>query len=271
MAQSPAEQLTTSADGAGSLDWLADQYTLSLATLDDLGFSESDGIPAFEQIRDAINPALALCLDTREADGCQDELVIAPSIQTVGVMGTRRKPGLIPRFDRKQSRHAKTTVSEDLWGQFGDKAPVHDNGGGGAFSAAILLGDVVDPLNRIQSANCYGEPGLVFTAMEVEGPDGQRTALGHEHVRESRQGREVYGATLGQLVLHSAQRRLAGDPSLGRTLFTLLVHYPNRPVGERDRVPNLAMAGGRLLLGKSYVDYASPDAGVQRVLRLALV
>jgi hypothetical protein len=213
------------------IGWLSDLYALNDGALADLGFSEKQRakyVPAFEQVRDAITPASAAWLNEQRDAGHQGELVIPPSVRGIGLLGRNRKTGLLPRFDLKQNPDGhKTAVfgtpnKNESW----DKHPIHDNGQSGAFQAAMLLGDTTDPRPRhkAKAANLYNQAGLVFTDLRVI---DQRKALKAERAIHEQAGRTLIEATIGQIILANAQRRLAGERMLDQWLtYTRLVHYP---------------------------------------------
>jgi len=228
------EEAVVDADTFGvnaDIGWLSDLYELNDGALADLGFSarqRAKYVPAFEQVRDAIDPATATWLNEQRLVGNQGELVIPPSVQRIGLLGRNRKDGLIPRFDLKQNPDGQRTVvygtpnKNESW----DKHPIHDNGQSGTFQAAILLGDTTDPRPRHKSkdANLYNQAGLVFTDMRVV---DQRKALKAERAVHEQAGRTLIEATIGQIIVANAQRRLAGERMLDQWLtYTRLVHYP---------------------------------------------
>ena len=207
------------------IGWLSDLYALNDGALADLGFTQKQRekyVPAFEQVRDAITPASAAWLNEQRDAGHQGELVIPPSVRGIGLMGRNRKSGLIPRFNLKQSADGRKTVvfgtpkRNDSW----DKHPVHDNGLIGAFPVAILLGDTTDPRPRhkAKNANMFNQAGLVFTDMRVI---DQRKALKAERAIHEQAGRTLIEATIGQIILANAQRRLSGERML-RPRLTLV-------------------------------------------------
>ncbi|MEO7363901.1 MAG: hypothetical protein ABIV43_00120 [Candidatus Saccharimonadales bacterium] len=254
-----------------SSDWalnLADQYELSVAALGELGFTEADGIPAFQQVTAGLGENNAVWLNDRKASGDQDELVIVPNIESIGLMGTSRKPGLIPRFDRKQSKNDKTYVYNPLWDKSKDKDPIHDNFLNEQFGTAVLLGDVTNPRDHNKPANDYQEPGLVFTSMKVP---AQRDALKTEAAEHAAQGRQLRNATIGQIVLVNAQRRLQGKPFLDTQTYTRLTHYPDVKLDGDACVPDVGANDRQLGLFGSNVQDGWGSSGVRRALRIAKI
>ncbi len=255
--------------GQVSSDWilnLADQYELSVAALGELGFGEADGIPPLEQITAGLGATNAEWLNERKDSGDQDELVITPKIASIGLIGTSRKPGLIPRFDRKQPKTDETYVFNAIWDKIIDKDPAHDNGGTEKFGAAVLLGDVSDPSNCAKPANSYDEAGLVYVNMRV--PE-QRDALKREAANQLCKGRELKGATIAQIVLVNAQRRLQGKQFLDTRNFNRLTHYPDINLDGAAYVPNVAADVRQLGLDGSNVQYDWGSIGVRRALRVS--
>ena len=245
--------------------WANDEYALNIAALGELGFDkktiETD-VPAYEQVRDGLY-TLGGHLGDRRTLRAVDELVIAPSLQGIGLKGTTRKPGLIPRFDKKQNG-VDTVVWSDLWGQFADKDPLHDNGTNEAFPVAVLLDDTQDPRpGTSKKANAYDEVGLVYTGMTVE---KQREALAHDTTMHKVVGRELRSATIAQIVVANAKRRLECKPFLDQRTFTRLTHYPDKVVDGVAYVPFVNSRDSRLGLDGSDVDYGWVSYGVRRVL-----
>jgi hypothetical protein len=257
--------------GGNIYERLSSQYGQTTSALGDMGFNEHDGIPSYELVRDAIRP-YAGWLSIRLEAGHHDELVIAPSLQVVGLVGDHDKPGLIPRFDEKQS--LPTIVNGPIQGFFKDKSPVHDNGTKDVFPVAILLGDISAPDNPSQPANVRGEPGLVYTDMNVA---DQRRALHAEQDMHAQAGRLFAGVTVGQIIMVNAARRAAGQRRLDVYTQTRLVHYPNRKneqnfssVPSTDITLSRDSTNSRQWVKSSKVKNASPELGVRRVLRLPL-
>jgi hypothetical protein len=260
----------TVADRTGAdVEWLADQYELMLMALGSLGFGEKDGIPAYEQVCDAVSPDTAVWLNERQEAGDQDRLVIAPSLQAVGLVGSKQEPGLVRRYNRGQSDpFYRIWVWGQLWRQFGDKAAVHDNGVNELFSVAVLLGDKTDPQKPAQPANDLNEPGLVYTRLSS---DGQKITLDAEIEQQARAGRQLMAATIGQLIVVSTADRETGLPALSRRGMTYLAHYPARPVplGLFDYAPTFFSSHNyHLMLAMSEVPNKCDWSGVRRALLL---
>jgi hypothetical protein len=267
----------------GWTDGLSVRWGRSVLGLYDLGFRPRDGIPTFAQVEGAVAP-IAARLDGRRGEGDVAELVIAPSVQDIGLIGTPRDPGLLQLFDRGQDAGKGTYVWRGCWGKFGDKAPVHDNGVTARFSVAVLLGDVIDPLDPSKPANAYDQPGLVYPNTVVA---SQRSAIAKE-ARQVEDGLEPAAARISTIVLANASRRAlrrllvaAGLevelPTLdeGRT-FTNLVHYPTLPFvnaqsgPKTSYIPNVCWHDGRMRLSGTPSGGRWGSIGVRRELRLAV-
>jgi hypothetical protein len=269
---------------AGTDAWLQDQYELSKAALGDLGFEERD-IPTLDDVKDRLDPVTrGFLADRGEQPGVKDELFIVPSVGYVGLRGTHRQPGLIPRFDSGQAAGDETTLnasSENMvWGwRTEDKSPVHDNGPSDRFQVGVLLGD--SALER----------GLVHAGLTTS---GQVDALQQERddLKASR-GVTVDPITVGQIIAINAQRRHAGDPMLDKgDSGTRLVHYPPQSGrvfqhsfrsphefmesmvargGNRrtEVVPLVTVRGNHMALTDHEAETAKPGVGVRRTLRIS--
>lgn len=240
-------------------EWLSRQYDLAVRALSDLGFSRS--IPTFEQIKDAITEQDAVLLNARRAGGAKDELVIVPRLQTVGLIGTKRKPGLIPRFDRKQKPKDATRFEGSIWDVFDDKDPLHDRARGREVpTVAILLGG---------------------KSVDDEAIDGRGLVARNRSVSEQRETMEMYQeahraihknnrlvvASIGHIVMANAARRINGEPMLDQHTTTRLIHYPG---SVADGVPTVRSDGRQLVLGRSPLYGIWNAHGIRRALRLKI-
>ena len=82
------------------LGWLHDQYRINVAALHEAGeANERTPIPTLEQVRKATRPETAIWLNERRRAGHQDELVIVPNLEDIGLFGTSEQAGLIPQLD----------------------------------------------------------------------------------------------------------------------------------------------------------------------------
>ncbi len=258
----------------GELDWLADDYAGATAGLVDLGFSQrqiEDGVPALERIEDALAPFTAW-LGTRARLGAQHELAIGPSVRKIGLMGTKRWPGLIPRFDKLQSEADQTQVWPRLWTQIEDKDPRHDGDTevdvSAPFSVAILLGDNRDPVNTCEPANRYNNPGGVYPSVSS---DEQRARLLNETYAHGIAGREVVEVAIGEIVAVNAKRRHANLPFLSSGIATRIVRYDDQGVAGynmADYTPAIRVMGQRQQLGGVGAEAIQDDIVVRRVLKL---
>ena len=256
------------AGGDTSVEWLKDGYDLNLAALGELGFSAKalEALPSYEQVAAGVNNGTANWLDYQCADaGMHRRFVLAPRIQDIGLIGTKRAPGLITRFDKEQNG-VNTYVWEFPWGtEFKDKAPIHDNGAPDKWNAGVLLGDTKDPRDNSKKANGYEEPGLVYVGMTVP---QQRKELETEIQTHKQAGRELHSATIGEIVVANAQRRLEGKPLLGQRTCTRLVHYPETVVARIACIPIVKSRNCQQRLSVSSVDNEWNNQGVRRVLRI---
>jgi len=251
-----------------SLGWLDEQYEVSITALGELGFDKrtlETEFPNLEQIKSGITDASVTWLNSQRAsNGMHRRLVIAPRIQDVGLVGTVHEAGIITRFDKKQD--AETELAQDLWDIFDDRDPVHDNGATEKWAATVLLGDTVDPRDSSKPANSYDEPGLVFTGLTVA---EQRTELATEATTHKTTGRLLVSASIAQIVVANAQRRVEGLPLLDQRTFTRLTHYPDVPVDGSPYVTGVYSRGRLLGLSGSFSDINTWDySGVRRALRI---
>lgn len=257
-----------------SLDWLDEQYDLAITALGDLDFDEqwvASNVPALEQVKDAIDDETAAWLNQQRTKAeMHRRLVIAPSTQSIGLLGESGSEGLIPRFDMKQNHKGRTIIEWDAWKRFGDRDPLHDNGSKEPVTVDIVLGDTRDPLHPEEPANDYNEFGLVFVNMSL---GDQRAALASESAIHAEFGRDLQPVTLGSYVLANAQRRIEGRPLFDLATKTRLVHYPNPSGAETthfpDLMPLLDSVGPMGLGGYDYkVLHEHPQHGVRRMLHV---
>jgi hypothetical protein len=260
----------------GELGWLADGYAAAKASLPDLGFTEPQiqkGVPALEQVQEALAPVTAW-LGMRTSDGHEHEVIIAPSVQRIGLMGTNRWPGLIPRFDKLQSLSSQTQIWPRFWTERGDKDLSHDGlsdvGSSLPFSVAILLGDISNPIDTQRAANNYNDPGGVHPDLCA---DEQRFMLLSEQVAHIAAGRVVAGVEIGQIIAANARRRRDGQAFLSTGIITRLVQHPHQevvsPEGHvADWIPAVRVVGQQQVLGGSPVEAIQDDIVVRRVLKL---
>lgn len=257
--------------------WLAEQYGLNLAALDDLGFGEGDDIPALEQVEEAAQPSTTAWLADRFVSGYRDRLVLAPSAQAVGIIGDKYAPGFVPRFDEKQGFLRKTRTSKH-WASLGDKNPIHDNGNPVSFTAAILLDNTdhrpkladqpTDNTGRLDHGTIYAHSSRLAEKIAT---------FETEEAEQAKAGRYLASVTVPQLIVVTAQERQLGPatPS-GIVGTTALVHYPTfRQDGrEKDSIacqPTFYMQGNkkpRVFLGERWTAVASEP--LRRVVRLQL-
>jgi hypothetical protein len=241
-------------------DWLSGQYALARQALTDLGFEEQDGIFPFEAVRDSVDTEIENLHASRIQVGQSDELVIVPSVHSIGLFGDldtfnvdRRGGGdLLHRFDREQDKRFATTIQGHLisvWREYNDVSDIHDNGSSTPFSVAILLGCAVDTGGNHGAHRKHGElePGLVNTNMNYA---EQRAALAAEQDEHRayypNAKHELMGATIGQIVMVNASRRAAGILFLDQKTATRLIHYPPT-TQQRSRAYIPAVTSSRIL------------------------
>lgn len=273
----PGSLGAASVNGAATeLSWVADSYGAAVESLPDLGFSEQqveEGVPTLERVQEALVPVSAW-LGMRTRNGHEHEVIIAPNVQRIGLIGSGRWPGLIPRFDKLQGEDDRTIIRPSLWTQRPDKDPLYDGAPDAdrlpLFSVAILLGDISDPVNIREAANLYNDPGGVYPDLCA---DEQRFMLLNEKVAHGLAGRRVEGVTIGQVIASNARRRRDSQPFLSTATVTRLVGHPDKevvsPEGNAvDWTPAVRAVGQRQELGGVGAELMQDDVVIRRVLRL---
>lgn len=98
----------------------------------------------------------------------------------------------------------------------------------------------------------------------------QIEALTKERLTEQQRGRQFASATIGQIVLVNAQRRLTGEPLLDERTLTRLTHYSEQTRNgySSSRVPRVDVYDGRLRLEDTNVRIGWNYHGVRRALRV---
>lgn len=257
-----------------TLESLPYHYGNAVAAVRAMGFGPQTPLPALGQLTDGVRSHedwLKQQVDAKQ--GAQ--LVIFPSLQEIGVMGDSGKPGLVTRFDGGRGIYGSSTVYKEVWGQFEDDDPIHDDYRKAAWGAAILLNDLVDPRNPYVKANHFSEPGLVYTLMTL---DLQNTALEEEQSEHSQEGRYLTVATLSPVVMSYVQRKLSGEDIFYKRRLTNLVHYGavnmDISVGARRPtvgwIPTVDFGGAGMYLGYTQSNIPSVENGVRRKLDLPI-
>lgn len=249
---------------------LSQQYDTAVAALEAMGFGQGDGIPSLAQIATGLTPNDMEWLDWRRVQGHQDALVIAPSVQTIGLVGTAEQPGLLPRAAAATGGAVTYSATPQLQAAYRDRDREHDNAIlFRPFSTSFLLGDVTDPFDPGMPANAADEPGLVHTNQTVA---GQRDSLmGEKDLLERDwgiQSTRLRAASLGQLVTNTVQRQLTGQPHLDPETSTLLIHYPEQTADGRGYVPRVRSLGRHIAIGQGFTNLANQHRGIRRALRL---
>jgi hypothetical protein len=225
---------------------LAVQYDLNKAVLGRLGFDQQEieeQVPSLEAIDSALRPNELGWINQQTAAGYAAKLVIAPSVQSIGLVGMRYAPGLLPRFDIEQPKRADTRVSK-AWLSIGDMNPIHDNGFSGRFSAAILLEPIGDML--ISDAEGMAADGALSNDQLLRSTasvDAKTQALRKNQSEQAGAGRRVVSATISQLVVREAMARYTGQRSFQHKYSTGLPHYPVMKGGSRGSIPTLSRGG----------------------------
>jgi hypothetical protein len=247
--------------------WLAGQYELNLEALRDMGFHGDERLgepPEFDDVLDAFTIPTLLKFDGRRQKGFRDNLVVAPSMQAVGLMGNGDGPGYIPRFDRKQGSGFKTTVLESVWDQIPDRAEAHDPHVPEGWSIAIVLdsgSDLDDSLMMSGDSN----RGLLYRGMN--GADQRDILATDEEDVNLGDTVELSSATLAQIILINAQRRIQGQPLLDdEHSYTRLPQYGDLMVNGVPQMPSVGTNGGQLNLGASNPREGFPTGGIREAI-----
>src|SRR5580704_5607464 len=89
-----------------SVEWLRVQREIAGYALDDLGFVDGEigvELPTYDEIVGSMDDGTASWLNQRRDSGAKDRLIIKPLVRDIGLIGDVDKPGLITRFDQKQT------------------------------------------------------------------------------------------------------------------------------------------------------------------------
>jgi len=262
-------------------DLLSDKYDVCIKTLDLMGFTEDDGVPTYAEVVGSITRAADTFLARREERDIQDELVIVPSLQQIGLVGSRRRPGLLKRYDSIQDQSQQTFIADDPWYKYADTSPLHDNNPRPEkWHIGFLLNDTSNPLKR--DVPITAEPGLVHTNQTTV---DQRRAVIKENRTESRRiatrGVNIGFAAVSHLVVINAMHQVQGLSPLDSTgeSYTRLPHYlylPQKPttdsfgITKPPTVPLVcANPNGQMQLLSSELDKTNAAYGIRRVLRLS--
>lgn len=236
----------------------------------DLGFGsrELDEAPAFDDVLGEFGMAALIRLDRRRELGLQDSLVIYPSMRKVGLMGTKNKPGYVPRFDRKQGETAQTGVLEAVWGQFTDKDRRHEPGAQGKWLMAVLLdGRTGAGRQPAEQFGDHGSVGILYQGMKAE--EQRRMLRTDQADNDFGDHLAIRSGTLAQIIIRNAQLRLTGQSLLDREQsFTRLVHYPDQPFRQRGHTPCVGSdERGKLFLGASEANEMALKGGIREALQ----
>jgi hypothetical protein len=247
--------------------WLGDQYELNAEALRDMGFHGDEELgepPEFDEILDAFTVPTLIRFDRRRQKGFRDNLVIAPSMQAVGLMGNGNGPGYIPRFDRKQGSGFKTTVLESVWSRIPDRAEAHDPRVPEGWSIAIVL-DSGSDLDDSLMMSGDSSRGLMYKGMN--GADQRDILSTDEEDVNLGDTVELSSATLAQIILINAQRRVQGKPLLDdEHSFTRLPQYEDVLVNGVPQMPSVGTNGGQLNLGASNPREGFPSGGIREAI-----
>jgi hypothetical protein len=269
---------------------LGEQYDLNLAALRDLGFKGEalKDVPDFDKVLEGIGLNTLMRLGRRSEQGYQDHLIISPSLRKIGLMGTRNKPGIIPRFDRRQSREKKTALDKEqhksgpYFEQIGDRDRRHDPSAGGDWVVAIEL-DHRRGADR-QSLSEDAPRGLRHVGLHTRDQRELFKVDAEDNDFDPRLTISSMG--IGQVFVRNAQQRQLGEQLLdelppvpdfirsddkGQPLhaMTKLIHYPDRQVRYYRHVPVIAAYNGQVALGSIKSGELQSMAGVREVLQVA--
>jgi hypothetical protein len=279
--------VTQSGTGLEVVSWLDHDYDVNRAALRSLGFDAVDGIPDLGQIHDAIEPSTVDWLNSRNAVGLRDELIIAPSVERYGLKGTKTAPGLTRRFEGKQSWWwgYDTLSDSEMWGDFDDHDPIHGSAAPGmAFAAGILLGDLVEPNGpATQTKELLTDSGLVYAGLPL---DRQRQLFAAERTAHAEAGRQLEHLTAAQFIIMAAKRRITREhwPSSLPGTATKMIQYLERPAprpmsmpgadgtnAASYAIPILTSVDKKRLLFKAVATDAYSGGGYRRTIAIDLV
>lgn len=246
--------------------WLGDQYELNAAALRDMGFTGDDELgepPEFDEVLQAFTIPTLIKFDRRRQRGFLDNLVIAPNMQEVGLMGTDEQPGYVPRFDRKQGSGFKTTVLGSVWNRIPDTGEAHEPHSAETWTMAIVLDGGSDLSGSAMLSD--ENRGLMYKGMNAA--DQRSILMTDEEGADFGATVELGSATLAQIIIINAQRRLQGYSLLDDTpWFTRLPHYEDVTINGTPQTPSVGAHKGQFNLGGSDPREGFQECGIREAV-----
>jgi hypothetical protein len=251
--------------------WLGDQYELNAEALRDMGFADDEGLgdpPEFDEVLQGFTIPTLIRFDRRRQKGFRDDLVIAPSMQAVGLLGDSDGPGYIPRFDRKQGSGFKTTVLASVWGRIPDRAEAHEPHSSEGWVMALVLdsGSDMDRSAILSDEN----RGLMYKGMDAA---DQRSILAtDEESHDFGDTVKLGSASLAQIIIINARRRIQGLPMLDDTQWhARLPHYEDVVINGVPQLPSVGTNGNQINLGASDPKKGFPGGGIREAVYVVAV
>ncbi|HEY4964464.1 MAG TPA: hypothetical protein VIH90_07275 [Candidatus Saccharimonadales bacterium] len=252
-------------------DWIIESFAINGTALAELGFTADQleiDFPSVEGVADSITPSEAVFIAERLEQKVGDTFVMTPIVRWVGLVA---RNGLVTRFDAQRPRNSRSFVQANQWGRPSDRSLLHDNGRvWPSFQVGVLLADTHLSPEPGDIDQVPIEAGLALTSNNV---DSQRSLFEAERQSFDSQELTLDLATIAQIVVVNAQRRIAGQKLLdSHGTATRFIQYPDRssPMGTGPYCINTAcIRDDRFWLGGSVVTQASPNEGVRRSLRIS--
>ncbi|MFI5271081.1 MAG: hypothetical protein ACHQT9_03495 [Candidatus Saccharimonadales bacterium] len=263
---------------------LTEQYQVNQAAMLDMGFTRrqmEDEAPSFDEVVKRIGglPTL-MALGRRSEFGHQDNLMVLPNVRKIGLMGSDRNPGFIPRYNRKEGLATKVRGFAAEWLQVVDKGIGHDrraNASSNWIVALMMDGAVRRPASGSGVISIFadtqrGERGLRYQGLTA---DEQREILKADQEVNEFEGIFALGAAgAAHYIVRNAQLRVLGQALLDDReqnsdldTFTSFIDHPYVKVGGKDKVLGARTYRGQIELGSSPANERFPGGGIREVLQ----
>jgi hypothetical protein len=260
--------------------WLAAQVDLNTETNRELGFTPSalEQAPQYDDLVQSLGTVGLMILGRRRTQGKEDHLSIFPNIRKIGLMGSSRNPGFVPRYNRKQGAITTTRVSKDVWPIYGDRAKIHDPLAGAQADWVVAIELDGGLRGRSAEGNTYGERGILYEGLNTD--DQRRILRADQEVNEFPANWVLSSMTVAHYIARCAQRRTRGLPLPDSRLSdeyqrgnekeatsTTFVNYKEVSVARTPLIPAARTAKGQIELGRRPAS-GTDSSGIREVVQL---